>query len=532
MYQQHFNFNAPPFSISPDPHFMFMSQQHQEGYAHLLYGINQVGGFVALTGEVGTGKTLLCQCLLNEVPPNVSLAIILNPKLSANELLANICDELHISYDKADLTLKGLTDSLNSYLIEAYAKGNKTIVLIDEAQNLSLDVLEQIRLLTNLETAQTKLLQIILVGQPELKEILEAPELRQLNQRITARYHLRPFTPSEAEKYIKHRLNICGGRDDIFNCGAIKRIYGLSKGVPRLINIICDRALLGAFVKNTRVVTGKTINEAAVEIFNQPTPTKKRMLLRVAAALAIMSLFAFSLYYLKGKQVKKQSEPIVAIEKNSLTKPSPVTLKEEKEKSFDFYLNQQTSLNIELPKLAQLWGKSVSEEDGCKEVDTVGLHCLFDQTTWEQLVALNRPVIMEFPISKTQKEYALLIKIKDGDPVFQFYKEISFPVENILKLWKGYYVTLWKSPVHSIKNVYPGKRSRAVRWIKEKIAIRRPYILRKPYSTFFDKTLKKEVVRFQKKHHLTPDGIVGTKTFIQLRNNDPLDNSPTLGWKK
>lgn len=516
-----------------------MSQQHQEGLAHLLYGINQSGGFVVLTGEVGTGKTLLSQCLLKEVPPDVFLALILNPKLSANELLASICDELHISYDKDKLTLKDLTDSLNTYLLSAHAEGRKTIVLIDEAQNLSADVLEQIRLLTNLETAQTKLLQIVLLGQPELKELLEEPELKQLNQRITARYHLRPLTYLETEKYIKHRLDICGGRDDIFNRRAIKKVYELSKGVPRLINIICDRALLGAYVKNTRIVTAKIINRAEEEVFNKPKSLRKGKVLKVIACGIVMSAFAFSLYYLMNDKLKKQ--PLkwpVSLEKiaeNKTKQQVPVALVEEEKPppDFDFYLKQQQlPLRRGLSQLARLWNKPVSADAGCKGIKAEGLHCLFDQSSWGELIKLDRPVIMEFSLSEAEKEYVLLLGLKNGDPVFQFNKEIAFPVDKVLKLWKGYYVTLWDSPIHDIKTVFPGRSSRAVKWIKEKISLNNINILATPYSDFFDEELKVEVIKFQKQHHLTPDGVVGIKTFIYLQNSDPQDGSPKLGQVK
>ncbi|HEY5141064.1 MAG TPA: AAA family ATPase, partial [Methylococcales bacterium] len=197
MYNQYFHFSELPFSIAPDPHFIYMSPRHQEGLAHLLYGINVGGGFVALTGEVGTGKTTLCHCLLQQLPKNIDIALILNSKLNAIELLATICDELGIIYDKNQHSLKILIDLLNQHLLTAHANGRRTVLLIDEAQNLSMEVLEQIRLLTNLETSKTKLLQIILVGQPELKELLKRRDLRQLNQRITARYHLQPLSLDE-----------------------------------------------------------------------------------------------------------------------------------------------------------------------------------------------------------------------------------------------------------------------------------------------------------------------------------------------
>ncbi|MCK5828996.1 MAG: peptidoglycan-binding protein [Methylococcales bacterium] len=523
-----------------------MSRQHQEGLAHLLYGINQSGGFVVLTGEVGTGKTLLSQCLLRQVPPNIFLALILNPKLSANELLANICDELHISYDKNNLTLKGLTDSLNSYLLSAHAEGKKTIVLIDEAQNLSADVLEQIRLLTNLETTKTKLLQIILLGQPELKKILDKPELRQLNQRITARYHLSSLSYPETEKYIKHRLNICGGHDDIFNRAAIKKIYEASKGTPRLINVICDRALLGAYGDNQQIVTAKMINNAAKEIFNYPVSARKRGLLGIIVKSLVICAFVFSLFYLINNQLKKTqfklSNPLSFLfdeesNKKHITAPENKTKQQASaalmnEEGFEFYLKKKKlPVNSSLSQLAGLWGKSISPDTGCKEIKTEGLLCLSGQSSWEELVKLNRPVIMAFPVTKTEKGYVLLLGLKDGNPIFQFDKDLTFPIEQVLQLWKGHYLTLWQSPVQGINSAYPGSTSKSVKWIKDKISLNNPGVLTLPYSNVFDKALKAEVIKFQKQHGLKPDGIVGAKTFIYLQNNDPQDKSPKLGRK-
>ncbi|MDD1611907.1 MAG: AAA family ATPase, partial [Methylococcaceae bacterium] len=274
MYKQYFHFAELPFSIAPDPHFIYMSHRHQEGLAHLLYGITVGGGFVALTGEVGTGKTTLCHCLLRELPDNIDIALILNPKLNAIELLATICDELGIAYDKHGQSLKSLVDALNHYLLAQHAAGRRTVLLLDEAQNLSMEVLEQIRLLTNLETSKTKLLQIILVGQPELKQMLRRQDLRQLNQRITARYHLLPLSLVETRAYVRHRLRVCGGEPDLFKDRAIRKIYKLSAGIPRIINILCDRALLGAYAGNAMHVTPGMVLNAAKETL---APAEKKL---------------------------------------------------------------------------------------------------------------------------------------------------------------------------------------------------------------------------------------------------------------
>lgn len=266
MYTEHFGLTEAPFSIAPNPQYLFMSRRHKDALAHLLYGIQSGGGFVLLTGEVGTGKTTLCRCLLEQIPEDVETAFVLNPLAGRGRaLLATICDEFGISYaNKA--SLKKLVDLLNAYLMETHSNHRKAVLIIDEAQNLSFELLEQLRLLTNLETNERKLLQIILLGQPELLEMLEDRRLRQLSQRIVARFHLEALNSSETEAYIVHRLAIAHGEPELFKRSAIKKIYRISAGIPRIINLICDRALLGTYAEHKRQVTPRIIRRAANEV--------------------------------------------------------------------------------------------------------------------------------------------------------------------------------------------------------------------------------------------------------------------------
>ncbi|HEY0847495.1 MAG TPA: AAA family ATPase, partial [Noviherbaspirillum sp.] len=279
MYTQFFRLSHAPFSISPDPRYLFMSERHREALAHLLYGIDSGGGLVLLTGDIGTGKTTICRCFLEQVPANCNVAYIFNPKLTVIELLQSICEEFHVDIDRERAaSVKEYIDALNRYLLEAHAAGRNNVLVIDEAQNLSADVLEQLRLLTNLETSERKLLQIILIGQPELRTMLSRPDLEQLAQRVIAHYHLTALSEDETASYIQHRLATAGlTTASPFQQPLMKQIHRLSRGVPRRINLLCDRAMLGAYAKGMHEIDRGTIEEAARELFiNRQAPSVPR----------------------------------------------------------------------------------------------------------------------------------------------------------------------------------------------------------------------------------------------------------------
>ncbi|MFV1972091.1 MAG: AAA family ATPase, partial [Thiohalobacterales bacterium] len=299
MYLNHFNLSERPFSITPDPRFLYMSACHREALAHLLYGLGEGGGFVQLTGEVGTGKTTICRCLMEQVPANVDIAVVFNPMVTAGELIATMCDELGVDYPADTASIKTLTDVLNRHLLDTYAQGRRTVLIIDEAQNLSAEVLEQVRLLTNLETATQKLLQIILIGQPELRTLLAQDHMRQLAQRVTARYHLEPIDRDDAGAYIQHRLQVCGTSHAIFNKGAIDLIQRLSGGIPRLINVLCDRAMLGAYVEGKSHIDPDIVRRASREVLERQgeEATRSRRSPWLVWGLAIAGLTAAAVYY-------------------------------------------------------------------------------------------------------------------------------------------------------------------------------------------------------------------------------------------
>ncbi|MGO4469969.1 ExeA family protein, partial [Pseudoduganella sp. RAF53_2] len=268
MYTQFFHLKQSPFSIAPDPRYLFMSERHREALAHLLYGVGSGGGFVLLTGEIGAGKTTVCRCFMEQIPANCRLAYIFNPKLTVEELLQSVCDEFRIEMSGAAHSVKGYVDAINAYLLSSHAQGLNNVLVIDEAQNLSAEVLEQLRLLTNLETSERKLLQIILIGQPELRGMLARPELEQLAQRVIARYHLGSLSEAEVGAYVEHRLTVAGASSIApFPRPLMAQLHQLTKGVPRRINLLCDRALLGAYVENQHQVSRKILRRAAEEVF-------------------------------------------------------------------------------------------------------------------------------------------------------------------------------------------------------------------------------------------------------------------------
>jgi general secretion pathway protein A len=298
MYEHYFGLAEVPFSIAPDPRYLYMSERHREALAHLIYGISRDGCFVLLTGEVGTGKTTICRCLLEQIPEDCDIAIILNPRLTVEELLETICKEFGIPCSRYSNSVNAYVDRLNEYLIKANARGRKAVLIIDEAQNLSVPVLEQMRLLTNLETNQRKLLQIILLGQPELREMIARPNLRQLAQRITARYHLAPLTKHEIAAYVTHRLAVSGVHSRIFPSATIAMLSRLSGGIPRLINVLCDRALLGAYIEGESAVSKRVLGKAAREVLGDSYPARvSGAALRLAMMALLAALFTVATVY-------------------------------------------------------------------------------------------------------------------------------------------------------------------------------------------------------------------------------------------
>jgi general secretion pathway protein A len=527
---------------------MYMSVRHQEGLAHLLYGITVGGGFVALTGEVGTGKTTLCHCLLRELPQNIDIALILNPKMNALELLATICDELAIAYDKTTPTLKTLVDALNRYLLNAHAGGKRTVLLIDEAQNLSMEVLEQVRLLTNLETSKNKLLQIILVGQPELNQLLRRQDLRQLNQRITARYHLLPLSFAETRAYIRHRLHVCNGDPELFKESAVRKVYRYSSGIPRIINILCDRALLGAYANNVRVITPDIIKTAARETLASTGRRSPR--LTFLLSLLLLSCVAFGAYFSKNpdrlaaltteiKPAKKLPKPAAnpkpagdkqPVAQKAQIKPEVLQPAANPVKFDAWLINPDLTLNAGIDNVLKIWGKAPlnSSRADCGIVQMQGLNCLFGKATWKDLLSMGRPVILEFALTSDAKRYALLTGIRQGRAVIRVNEDLTFPLAEVLRYWSGRYMLLWQSPISDMQPIYPGQTSDNVLWLRRQLAVFDGINPQLNKPRYFDNDLKKRVKIFQHQHNLTEDGKAGVQTVLFLDNLTGSKSSPRL----
>ncbi|MDE2452891.1 MAG: AAA family ATPase, partial [Burkholderiales bacterium] len=304
MYASFFHLQREPFSIAPDPHFLFMSEAHREALAHLLYGLDGGGGFVLLTGEIGAGKTTVCRCFLDQVPASCDVAYIFNPQLGATELLRTINDEFGIGLAAGAATVKDHVDALNAFLLRAHGAGRNSVLVIDEAQSLSAEVLEQLRLLTNLETAERKLLQIVLIGQPELRAMLARPELEQLAQRVIARYHLPALSAAESGQYIRHRLAVAGLAGECpFDAAALARIHEIGGGIPRRINLLAARALLGGYALGRSRIDARIVEQAAREVFDQAAPAgrPKRILVGSLLGLGLVAASAAALYAWPGK---------------------------------------------------------------------------------------------------------------------------------------------------------------------------------------------------------------------------------------
>jgi general secretion pathway protein A len=549
MYTAFFGLTEKPFAITPDPRYLYLSERHAEALAHLLYGINESGGFIQLTGEVGTGKTTVVRTLLSRVPHHADVAVILNPRVTPVEFLLTICEELGVSIADADRSsVKEMVDALNRRLLSAHAEGRRIIVLVDEAQNLSIDVLEQVRLLTNLETPTQKLLQIILIGQPELRELLDRTDLRQLAQRITGRYHLKPLSREETKGYVRHRMRVAGATEDVFTPGALLELHRLSLGIPRVINVASDRALLGAYTQETKKVTASLVRQAAGEVYGRRYfPTWLGWLV---GSLAV-AVFAGTLFL--GWQFWRHQSPVLSASRaiksaaaaHALSVPSATpaaaasgvsavaAAPAPKLASVNALLatnEANTTDAAAFRRLLALWGTAMSEDkDPCGQAAKAGLACLDQRGSWTQVRTLNRPAILTLTDEHGQRHRVVLSSLDDKTATLnlgEHNEKVS--IDDLSRDWFGEFTVIWKPKTARTRLLSLGMQGDEVRWLRRSLNALAGGSSDPEHGDVYDQELAIAVQNFQREHRLNVDGIAGVQTQVVLDTALADPNSPLL----
>jgi general secretion pathway protein A len=514
MYAPYFGLSHEPFSIAPDPRYLFMSERHREALAHLLYGLGGGGGFVLLTGEIGTGKTTVCRCFLEQVPPNCQVAYIFNPKLSALELLQVVCQEFHVEVPQraGGATVKDHVDALNAFLLASHAQGRNSVLVIDEAQNLSADVLEQLRLLTNLETNERKLLQIVLIGQPELRGVLARPELEQLAQRVIARYHLQALSVGETAQYVRHRLEVAGlSRAVPFEARALVLVHKLTAGVPRRINLLCDRALLGAYARGEPAVTPAIVRKAAQEVFGGDESSRPRRAWVWPAATLALGMVAGAAVVVgtrQGKDPEPPAAPVARTEAAPSAKPAvdaasaaPVAVADAKlaasSAAAPVLLEDEQQAWREL---ARAWNAEVGEGDACRLLARQDLQCYAPRLASLALIRqLDRPGIVTLDRASGKPRYAILTAVSDKTATLSAdgtVQTVTLPA--LASRWSGEWATLWRTPA--------GDASAQAAWAQDHL----------PAPAGSKAAFPARLRQFQLAQGLPADGVLGPMTLMQL----------------
>ncbi|WP_299019398.1 AAA family ATPase [uncultured Photobacterium sp.] len=534
MYKDFFGITESPFSIVPSARFLYLSERHREALTHMLASLSGGGGFGLLTGEVGTGKTTVLRALVSRLPQETQVAIILNPALSAHELLATICDELGVDYPE-DASYKKITDCIYQHLLANHGEGKQTLLLVDEAQHLMPDVLEQLRLLTNLETESRKLLKVVLVGQPELQQLLQQERLRQLAQRITSRYHLLPLTPEEVDEYINYRLRAVNCLYNVFEPSLTRQIAKATNGIPRLINLVCDKAMLLACQQTTHQVTKAIVSRACDEVLSWQLPAERPMIggsrvyagwaLRWGGALVLGGLMSAGIWYLQG--VPKASSVVAVQEVEAQPDVSPVavvsqpvvvpkTVKPDPVDRWQQLKEQSRSERQAMQTLYRLWGYETRlNEANCETSQRIDLSCYQGKSNIEQLSIINRPVIVPLQEAEQPVSYAVLYAIYDDSiELLLAGKRIAVDYDWFNARWQRAYTLLWRPPLGDKTTIRYGQQGPRVQWLSQQLSL----LLGEPLSQAdrFDQVLLDKLRRFQRAQDLTADGIAGPRTLMLL----------------
>ncbi len=551
MYAEFFGLKQSPFSIAPDPRYLFMSERHREALAHLLYGIRGGGGFVLLSGEIGAGKTTVCRCFLEQLPENCRVAYIFNPKLTVSDLLKTICSEFHIEVKHEGIgpaTIKDHLDPLNAYLLASHARGERNVLIIDEAQNLTPYVLEQLRLLTNLETSERKLLQIILIGQPELRTILAKPELEQLAQRVIARFHLGTLDKAETLQYIQHRMQVAGLRGPLpFSKQAVARIHDLARGVPRRINLLCDRALLGAYAGGVPQVVAAVVDKAAREVFEgevaglpaQGSPTRLQVLPgwlgtlgagALGGALVAGALFWWwSTSQPAARPLETGAATAIPQATSAVAAPAPempanataTALADPPPESMRPVIDGAPALAslinneaLAWRELGPLWGRALSTGEACATALEHQLQCYrTDRMTLNGLRQLNRPGILVLRADGQGAGRALVTAMTVDSVTLQAgEQQWRLPLTALANLWRGEFATLWRTPPGHSGRLVDGLEGPAALWLGERIASLQAQGRVPPSASDLDARVK----AFQRSQGVEAAGVAGPVTFMQV----------------
>jgi len=576
MYAPFFGLQHPPFSIAPDPRYLFMSERHREALAHLLYGLDAGGGFVLLTGEVGTGKTTVCRCFLEQIPEHCNVAYIFNPKVTVGELLRSICDEFGVPHAPAVPgveTVKDCIDPLNAALLAAHASGRNNVLIIDEAQNLSADVLEQLRLLTNLETSERKLLQIILIGQPELRTLVAQPSMEQLAQRVIARFHLDALTLQETQQYISHRLAVAGLQGPLpFSARAMRRVHALSHGVPRRINLLCDRALLGAYAAGAREVSVPVVNRAAREVFDAPAAQAVTRAAgsalpgwamaglggvagaaivaaagwalggwapgvggRVAQAVNAPAVVSPTASASPASSAAAVAAPAATSASKATTVPAPVEAAAAPAVSpaFQQFLASQPAGDAPAWKaMAAAWGAALPDgADACTTLAGGGLRCYRNRRAGLNLVRqIDRPVVLSlFPSENGDEPVSAVLRGLKGDAATLEGngQTLQVPLQELALVWRGDMATLWRTPPDMPERGELADTPAGAAWLDQQLASKAAGGSGPSTRPMTPALRQSRIHRFQLAQGVTPDGRAGPLTLMLLNRATGV-NEPRL----